>query len=180
MGERHSTLSKMENLREAADENEVLSPPVLKRPKESKALMGNSSSEKGMGGSADRDALLAQVENDKRISLIRAWSEGERTKADNKAQRKMSSILSWENTKMATIEAEIKKNEERLEMKKADFEEKAKNKIAMIHKEAEERRAMVDSKHGEELLRAEEAVAKYHSAGHTPKKGVGCFSSFNP
>lgn len=29
----------------------------------------------------------------------------------NRAQRKMSSILSWENTKMATIEAEIKKNE---------------------------------------------------------------------
>ncbi|CAL9208491.1 unnamed protein product, partial [Musa hybrid cultivar] len=131
-------------------------------------------------GSADRDALLAQVENDKRISLIRAWSAGEKTKADNKAQRKMSSILSWENTKMATIEAEIKKNEERLEKKKADSEEKAKNKIAMIHKEAEGRRAMVESKHGEELLRAEEAVAKYHSTGHTPKKGAGCFSSFSP
>lgn len=70
--------------------------------------------------------------------------------------------------------------QERLEKKKADSEEKAKNKIAMIHKEAEERRAMVESKHGEDLLRAEEAVAKYHSTGHTPKRGAGCFSSFSP
>lgn len=80
----------MENVREAADENEVLSPPVLKRPKESKALMGStasalsislslsllrpsscitfsalladSSSEKGMGGSADRGWNLTTSE----------------------------------------------------------------------------------------------------------------------
>ncbi|KAK1261432.1 hypothetical protein QJS04_geneDACA008803 [Acorus gramineus] len=31
-----------------------------------------------------------------------------------------------------------------------------KNKIALIHKEAEEKRAMVEAKRGEELLKAEE------------------------
>ncbi|RWW27383.1 hypothetical protein GW17_00008184 [Ensete ventricosum] len=60
--------------------------------------------------------------------------------------------------------------QERLEKKKADFEEKAKDKIAMIHMEAEERRAMVESKHGEELLRAEEAYFPINSVTATHRE----------
>ncbi|KAK1265770.1 hypothetical protein QJS04_geneDACA015316 [Acorus gramineus] len=50
-----------------------------------------------------------------------------------------------------------------------------KNKIALIHKEAEEKRAMVEAKRGEELLKAEEVAAKYRASGLAPKKLVGCF-----
>lgn len=65
--------------------------------------------------------------------------------------------------------------QEQLEKKKAECGEKMKNKIAMVHKEAEEKRAMVEAKRGEEILKAEEIAAKYCATGTTPKKTLGCF-----
>ncbi|VAH34215.1 unnamed protein product [Triticum turgidum subsp. durum] len=93
------------------------------------------------------------------------------------ATKKVSAILSWENTKKANIEAQLKKIEEQLEKKKAEYAEKMKNKAAMIHKEAEEKRAMVEAKKGEELLKAEEMAAKYRATGNSPKKVMGCFGA---
>jgi hypothetical protein len=52
-----------------------------------------------------------------------------------------------------------------------------KNKVAIIHKEAEEKRAMVEAKRGEEVLKAEEMAAKYRATGHAPKKTIGCFGA---
>ncbi|VAH49564.1 unnamed protein product [Triticum turgidum subsp. durum] len=98
-------------------------------------------------------------------------------KMKNLATKKVSAILSWENTKKANIEAQLKKIEEQLEKKKAEYAEKMKNKAAMIHKEAEEKRAMVEAKKGEELLKAEEMAAKYRATGHSPKKVMGCFGA---
>lgn len=65
--------------------------------------------------------------------------------------------------------------QETLEKKKAEYVEKMKNKIALLHKEAEEKRAMVEAKHGEEVLMAEEMAAKYRATGLQPKKIFGCF-----
>ncbi|AQK45055.1 remorin isoform X1 [Zea mays] len=129
------------------------------------------------GGSSIRDLALARVETEKRNSLIKAWEDNEKAKADNKATKKVSVILSWENTKKANIEAEMKKIEEQLEKKKAEYAEKMKNKVAMIHREAEEKRAMVEAKRGEEVLKAEEMAAKYRATGHAPKKPIGCFGA---
>ncbi|BAS90233.1 Os04g0533300, partial [Oryza sativa Japonica Group] len=129
------------------------------------------------GGSNDRDVALARVETEKRNSLIKAWEENEKTKAENKASKKLSAILSWENTKKANIEAQLKKIEEQLEKKKAEYAEKMKNKVAIVHKEAEEKRAMVEAKRGEEVLKAEEMAAKYRATGHAPKKLIGCFGA---
>lgn len=50
-----------------------------------------------------------------------------------------------------------------------------KNKVASIHKQAEEKRAIVEAIKGEELLKAEEMAAKYRATGTTPKKLFGCF-----
>ncbi|XP_066332166.1 remorin-like isoform X1 [Miscanthus floridulus] len=61
--------------------------------------------------SNDRDIALAKVEIEKRNSLIKAWEENEKAKADNKVAKKQSIILSWENTKKAVIEAQLKKKE---------------------------------------------------------------------
>lgn len=47
----------------------------------------------------------------------------------------------------------------------------------MIHKEAEEKRAMVEAKRGEEVLKAEEMAAKYRATGQAPKKLIGCFGA---
>ena len=141
-----------------------------------------------------------------------------------RAAKKVSAILSWENTKKANIEAQLRKVEvkfhcqhipahswvilqtyqylsaipttalfsygilrtkvdkcaclqEELEKKKAEYAEKMKNKAALIHKEAEEKRAMVEAKKGEELLKAEETAAKYRATGNSPKKSMGCFGA---
>ncbi|CAN1837401.1 Remorin 1.4, partial [Linum perenne] len=68
-------------------------------------------------------------------------------------------VAAWENSKKAAAKAKLKKIEEQLEKKKARYAEKMKNIVAQIHKEAGEKRAMVEAKRGEEILKAEEMVA---------------------
>ncbi|KAF7085064.1 hypothetical protein CFC21_088551 [Triticum aestivum] len=128
-------------------------------------------------GSHERDVALAKVETEKMSSLIKAWVENEKAKAENKAAKKLSSILSWENTKKATIDAQLKRKEEELEKKKAEYAEKMKNKKAIAHREAEEKRAMVVARRGEEVLKADEMAAKYRATGLAPKKLLGCFGA---
>ncbi|KAL9253645.1 Remorin-like protein [Drosera capensis] len=169
----------------------VTPPPALAEPVaavlESQALAEatESSELKPSEGSLDRDAFLARLETEKRNSLIKAWEESEKSKAENKAHKRLSSVDAWENSKKATIEADLKKIEatpvaridglEKLEKKKAVYAEKMKNKIAIIHKEAEEKRAIVEAKKGEDILKAEETAAKYRATGTTPKKLFGFF-----
>ncbi|CAN6232860.1 unnamed protein product [Urochloa humidicola] len=125
---------------------------------------------------ADRDAVLAKVEMDRKLSMIKAWEESEKSKAENKAQKKMSSIMSWENTKKAAVEAKLRTREEKLEKKKAEYAEKMRNQIAAIHKEAEEKRASVEARRHEAILKYEDMAAKHRSKGTTPaKKFLGCF-----
>lgn len=64
-----------------------------------------------------------------------------------------------------------------MEKKKGEYIEKMKNKIALLHKSAEEKRAIIEAKRGEDLLKAEETAAKYRATGTAPKKLLGCFSS---
>lgn len=52
-----------------------------------------------------------------------------------------------------------------------------KNKIAQIHKKAEEKRAMTEAKRGEDVLKAEEMAAKYRATGTDPTKLFGLFWS---
>ncbi|XP_047316296.1 remorin-like [Impatiens glandulifera] len=122
-------------------------------------------------GSIDRDIVLARVSTDKKSALIKAWEESEKAKAANKAQKKLASVGAWENTQKADIEAELRKIEEKLEKKKAAYVEKMKNKIVLLHKEAEEKRANIEAKRGVDLLKAEELAAKHRATGTTPKKG---------
>ncbi|KAE9615578.1 hypothetical protein Lal_00022891 [Lupinus albus] len=126
-------------------------------------------------GSLDRDIALADLDKEKKLSYVKAWEESEKSKAENKAQKNLSAVAAWENSKKANLEAELRKIEEQLEKKKAEYGEKMKNKIAAVHKEAEEKRAMVEAKRGEELLKAEELAAKFRATGTTPKKHIGCF-----
>lgn len=55
--------------------------------------------------------------------------------------------------------------------------EKNKNKIALIHKAAEEKKADIEAKRGEDLLKVEESAAKYRATGASPKKFLTWFSS---
>ncbi|KAL3604094.1 hypothetical protein D5086_004953 [Populus alba] len=159
---------------------------------ESKALAVVEKTEpapkKVSGGSIDRDVALADLEKEKRLSFIKAWEDSEKTKAENKSQKNLSAVAAWENSKKAALEAKLRKKEhfgihinkiscrqEKLEKQKAEYAEKMKNRIALIHKEAEEKKAIVEAKRGEEVLKAGETAAKYRATGQTPKKLLGCF-----
>ncbi|MQL84165.1 hypothetical protein Taro_016677 [Colocasia esculenta] len=169
-----------EAVKDVAEEKAVI--PSEEKPDDSKALavvekVADPPATEKTGGSLDRDAVLTRVETEKKLSLIKAWEENEKSKAENKAQKKLSNITSWENTKKADLEAQLKKIEESLENKKAVYAEKMKNRVATVHKVAEEKRAMVEAQKGEELLKAEEMAAKYRIKGLVPKKVLGCFGS---
>ncbi|KAL5552625.1 hypothetical protein UlMin_040026 [Ulmus minor] len=84
-------------------------------------------------------------------------------------------LLSRAQKKISSIEAELKKIEEKLERKKTEYVEKMKNKIALIHKDVEEKRTVIEAKKDENVLKAEEMAAKYHVTGTAPKKLLGCF-----
>ncbi|KAL2540148.1 Remorin family protein [Abeliophyllum distichum] len=168
--------------KDVAEEKSLIPPPLPpceEKPDDSKALAivekPEPAEEKKPEGSINRDAVLARVSTEKRLSLIKAWEESEKSKAENKAQKKISTIGAWENSKKAGLEAELKKIEEDLEKKKAEYVEKMKNKVALIHKAAEEKRAIIEAKRGEDLLKAEEMAAKYRATGSAPKKLLGCF-----
>ncbi|MED6143429.1 hypothetical protein PIB30_006003 [Stylosanthes scabra] len=158
-----------------------LPPPDKKHIDESIALAIVEKTEEGdeekpsEGSSINRDAVLARVATQKRMSLIKAWEESEKSRAENKTQKKLSSISSWENSKIAATEAELKKIHQQLEKKKAEYAEKLRNKIAAIHREAEEKKAFIEAKKEEYILKAEETAAKYRATGTAPKKIFGCF-----
>ncbi|XP_073021498.1 remorin-like isoform X1 [Primulina eburnea] len=166
-------------LKDVVEEKADIPPAEEKKPNESKALAvvgkPESTEKKEAEGSINRDAVLGRVATEKRLSLIKAWEESEKSKAENKAQKKVSAIGAWENCKKANLEAELKKIEEQLEKKKAEYIEKMKNKVAQVHKAAEEKRAIAEAKRGEDLLKAEEMAAKYRATGTGPKKLLGCF-----
>ncbi|KAL8111329.1 hypothetical protein AgCh_019154 [Apium graveolens] len=149
---------KVESLVKLEEEKSVL-PPV----DDNKALAvvektPDSEEKKTFGGSHDRDVALAEVEKEKRLN-----------------QKQLAAVNSWENTQKAKIEAKLKKIEEDMEKKKAVYAEQMNNKTVMVHKAAEEKRAMVEAKRGEELLKAEEMAAKHRATGFVPKKVLGCF-----
>ncbi|KAK1377009.1 Remorin [Heracleum sosnowskyi] len=166
---------KVESLPKVEEEK-----PVLPLVDDTKALAvvektPDSAEKKTSEGSHDRDVALAELEKEKRLSFIKAWEESEKSKVENKNQKQLASVNSWENTQKANIEAKLKKIEEDMDKKKAAYAEQMNNKIAMVHKAAEEKRAMVEAKRGEDLLKAEEMAAKHRATGYVPKKVCGCF-----
>lgn len=65
------------------------------------------------------DTVLQEIEKEKKNALIKAWEENEKAKIDHETYKKKSGIGGWEKTKIALVEAELKKIEEELEKKKA-------------------------------------------------------------
>ncbi|XP_020216028.1 remorin 1.4 isoform X1 [Cajanus cajan] len=127
--------------------------------------------------SVDRDAVLARVESEKKQALIKAWEESEKTKAENRAYKRHNAVVLWENSKKASAEANLKRIEEKLDRNKAKCVEKMQNKVAEIHRTAEEKRAMIEAYKGEEFLEIEEKAVKLRTRGHTPRKFLPCFGS---
>ncbi|KAJ7516051.1 hypothetical protein O6H91_22G040500 [Diphasiastrum complanatum] len=121
-------------------------------------------------GSADRDAIFAQVVRDRATSHIRAWEQSEKMKSFNRYNKKMSRIAAWEKARKAKAEAELRKAEEKLEKKRAAIVEEKQNEIARAQRKAEEMKANGEAQRGEELLKVEEMAAKYRASGKLPKQ----------
>ncbi|KAK1436218.1 hypothetical protein QVD17_01996 [Tagetes erecta] len=145
------TESKSTHESEATSQAEVTILSMVEKPPPEKA---------NPPGGGNDDGGLEIIITEKRLALIKAWEENEKTRADNKAYTKMSAIGAWENTKRAAIEADLKQIEEDIEIEKAKQREKMKNKIAALHKEAEEKRADTLAKRGQDIIKVEEAAAK--------------------
>uniref|UniRef100_A0A0A9F448 Remorin C-terminal domain-containing protein n=1 Tax=Arundo donax TaxID=35708 RepID=A0A0A9F448_ARUDO len=173
---------EVEATKDIAEEKAVVPlppPPAAKHDKpaadDCKAIVAvkDADEKPATGGSTERDAYLAKIVSEKRLTLINAWEESEKARAENRAAKNLAYITSWENAKKAELEAELKKIEEQLEKKKAAYEEKLKNKLATLHKSAEEKRALTEAKRGEEIVMAEEMAAKYRAKGEAPTKLFG-------
>jgi hypothetical protein len=138
---------------------------------------GDNDDKKDTKDSTDKDSGLARIVAEKRLALIKAWEESEKTKAENRAYKKQSAVGLWEESRKATIEAQLKKFEENLERKKVEYVLKMKNEVAEIHQYAEEKRAIVEAEKREEFLELEETAAKFRSRGVAPKKFFACFNN---
>lgn len=67
--------------------------------------------------------------------------------------------------------------QEKLEKKKAEYVEKSKNKIAVLHRLGEEKRALIEAQRKEECLKIEETASKFRASGYTPRRFLACFSA---
>lgn len=62
-----------------------------------------------------------------------------------------------------------------MDRKKAGYVEIMQNKIAEIHRSAEEKKALIEAQKGEEFLKVEETGAKFRTRGYVPRKLLSCF-----
>ncbi|WOL07377.1 remorin-like [Canna indica] len=153
-----------EAVKDVEEEKTAVVPAPEEKPDDSLAITIVEKIE----ASDERGAVLAKVMTEKRLSLIDAWEENEKVKAEDRAFKKITSVGAWEIAKMTEAEAEIKKKQEDLEKKKAEYAEELKKRIALIRKEAEEKRAQAEVKRGEDVIKAEKKAAKYRSTGLSP------------
>ncbi|KZV21816.1 Remorin [Dorcoceras hygrometricum] len=157
------------------EEKPVVAPPPAEAAKPVATDVPEPDPKKSSKGSLDRDTTLAKLEGDKKLSYIKAWEDNEKSKVENRTQKKVAEIAAWENTKKASFDAELRKLEEKLESEKAYYAERVKNKVALIHKEAEEKRATIEAARRDEIFRAAEAANTYRTTKQIPKKSFGCF-----
>ncbi|CAK8579163.1 unnamed protein product [Lathyrus sativus] len=166
-------------LKENEPENEGTSSSVVKQERNERDHASSLDQIPGAGidtkDSVDRDAVLARVESQKRLALIKAWEENEKTKVENRAYKMQSAVDLWEDNKKSSTEAKFKGIEVKLDQKKSEYVEDMQNKIAEIHKSAEEKKAMIEAQKGEEILKVEETAAKFRTRGYEPRRLLGCF-----
>uniref|UniRef100_A0A7N0U1T7 Remorin C-terminal domain-containing protein n=1 Tax=Kalanchoe fedtschenkoi TaxID=63787 RepID=A0A7N0U1T7_KALFE len=130
-------------------------------------------------GFIDGDTQMAKVGTEKRMALIKAWEDNEKAKAENRAYKKMTLVGSWEERKKAILELRLKKIEEKLEETKAGHREEKKNKVAELHKAAEERRAAIEAQCGRNVVEIAGRADRFRATGRVPKKFARCFSAIS-
>ncbi|KAF8104097.1 hypothetical protein N665_0179s0006 [Sinapis alba] len=121
---------------------------------------------------------VVEIEKEKTLALINAWEENEKAKAQTKAYRELCSIEAWENNMKTTIESDLKKMEEKLEVEKAEYSKRLKKKIPEIKKIAEAKREKIEKQKEEESINLGKMSEKLNITpnAYPPKtKTCGCF-----
>eukprot|EP00250_Pteridium_aquilinum_P012164 c20542_g1_i1 orf=187-870(-) len=126
------------------------------------------------GSSLNKDVVMAKLNKDKVLLLIKAWEENKKKRSYNRLSKKMAKLEAWEVGKKARAEACLRTCEEKLENERAACIEKARNKIALVQKIAEEKRALAEAHHGHQVLKAEEIAAKCRASGSRPLRFFCC------
>ncbi|KAG0579121.1 hypothetical protein KC19_4G074800 [Ceratodon purpureus] len=121
-------------------------------------------------GGAQLEHLLARVKHEKTVSRARAWEEGAKAKAHNRYTRDESKITAWENTMKAKAEARMRKAQENLDKQRAKHIEKMKNAVASAHCKAQEKRAAMEARRAEDIVKAEETASRIRATGKMPRK----------
>ncbi|KAM3204522.1 remorin [Capsicum annuum] len=139
--------------------------PTLFTPQET-----DISSKKVAKGSLDRGLKMT-----KGLLSSRHGKIAKKAKWITRPKKSSLKLQHGRRPKEQSLKLKLKKVEYQLEHKIDEYAEKIKNEVALICKEADEKRAVVDARKGEELLKAEETAAKYRATGQTPKKQLlGC------
>ncbi|XP_068648489.1 uncharacterized protein At3g61260-like [Aristolochia californica] len=180
MGEETSERKHVRPMKDEVEEKMVIPRPSVEQIGDSfstipvqEAAEAKKTSEKSL-----KDSLIAWNRIDTRISVINAWVEFKKTKAEIKANKQLSDIHMWERTKITSEEDRLKHIKAKVEIKKSKDSEKIGNKVAIIQKVAEEKRLMVEAERHEKHFKAEKMAAKHRATVFAPKKLVGCFGGY--
>lgn len=126
------------------------------------------------GSSLNKDLVMAKLNKDKVLLLIKAWEENKKKRSYNRFSKRLAKLEAWEVGKKARAEACLRTSEEKLENERAACIEKARNKIALVQRIAEEKRALAEAHHGRQVLKAEEVAAKCRASGARPRRFFCC------
>ncbi|KAL4560116.1 hypothetical protein LXL04_032265 [Taraxacum kok-saghyz] len=113
------------------------------------------------------------------------WEEEEKIKCCLRYQREEAKIQAWVDLQNAKAEAQSRKLEVKIQKMRSKFEEKMMNKMALVHRKAEELRAAAQLEHTEQMEKATTEQAKktinqhqnMHFSGHSGS--CGCFPCNN-
>ncbi|KVH97897.1 uncharacterized protein LOC112511774 [Cynara cardunculus var. scolymus] len=113
-----------------------------------------------------------------------AWEEEDKTKCCLRYQREAAKIQAWVDLQNAKAEAQSRKLEVKIQKMRSNFEGKVMQKMAVVHRKAEELRAAAQLQHSEQIQKATEQAKKtmnqhlsMHFSGHS--SSCGCFPCNN-
>ncbi|TQE03925.1 hypothetical protein C1H46_010452 [Malus baccata] len=118
-------------------------------------------------------AELLQKKKEDTLSFIKTWEEKQKTKVDNKANKRLAINEERKNADQIDLEAEEKKIETKVEKHRHRELEKLKNKEAHSAKIIEDSKVRIEAKRNKGHLNVEKKADKFRNANTLPTKCFG-------
>ncbi|RXH95052.1 hypothetical protein DVH24_024736 [Malus domestica] len=116
---------------------------------------------------------LLQKKKEDTLSFIKTWEEKQKTKVDNKANKRLAINEERKNADQIDLEAEEKKIETKVEKHRHRELEKLKNKEAHSAKIIEDSKVRIEAKRNKGHLNVEKKADKFRNANTLPTKCFG-------